>query len=1289
MIVPRGRPIVAARARGAALIVLMALLTMGVLYFIVVQLEAFSGYAKESRGASDSLAQAREALLAYAATYRDDPSRSTEVFGYLPCPDTSGKTGIQTPGDGEAAATCGTSEQAAIGLLPYKTLGLPDLRDSSGVCLWYAVAGGFKNNPKTTRMNWDTQGQFTVLDANGATLVTPEDAQGGAAAVVFATGLPLAGQSSRSATSVGPCQIDPAQVAAFLDGAYTFATTATIALTQGPTKDANGIVTNNDRLAWITPKEIFDRVIARQDFSNALTAVPPGQINTLIDRLAKAVEKKIQDDIFDATSTSMPSNTGSYTPQPAGAAMGDINATAGEISLSGAADYTNYLSNWSDQLRQIRCNSVSAACLDINNSGTANCRGALLFAGRTAGGQPRTGAQKAPSIANLASYFESGLGFLTSGSAFGGRTAYAEAVSLSGSSWSGGTVTVTTSSAHGFGTDSHVAISGVSPSGYNGIFRVAVTDATHFTFPLGSNPGVYVAGGSAYSPSADVVACLGFGTYDSLKQSSAAFSSGTVTPGGTATSVATVTGVGTATPTIVLGSGTLVARSGCVWRPTPLPLNSSLRLYFTYTVASASAGQGFTLALADAATNNPSSTEPVMCGATGTSNLGSLGYSGAPVSGSVSGTADITGTAWTPTVGPPPFFPIINVATITTAANHGFATGNIVTVSGTNPSGYDGTYSITVTSPTQFTYVLPTNPGPPYMGIFPPKIGLEFDTASNTPRNDPGSDHFAFVHWGGAGDNDPAAATRNGNDDNTHNSGVNGDGSQPLNPRRLNISSASATPVATVAAARWSGGTASISTAAPHGFTSGQSVTLSDISPLGYKGTYTVTVGDATHFTYAQAADPGKYPYIATVSAASWASGTATITTPVAHGLATGDIVTLSNMSPTAWNGSYSVTVIDTTHFTVAIAANPGAYVAGGQVSAPLSFISAAAWSGGRVSVTTSSPHGLISEQFVTISGASPSGYNGTYRIRVSSSTQFSYFLPGSPGVYSTGGTIAVAGATSSVMSSPVVSSSISSGAWASSVVTVTTSAAHGLGTGQAVQIAGVYPAAYNGAYAVTVPSISNASWAAGTATIRTAQAHGLSPGQAVIIAGINPAGYNGTFSVTNVMDATHLSVALVANPGVYVAGGQITNAFQYALATDPGGTFAASTFAYPGIATVKAIDPYLPYAAIPTGTTIHVRLDISRGYDASRRQATLTLRAYVGDTFTGDCAQADFKNFARDLAELCPVRSPTVEQDGLVINDAAGPALAKIYLGFTTARRALASNNETINIQNLILRSQ
>ena len=140
MILRGRRPLGAARTRGAALIVLMALLTMGVLYFLTVQLEALSLYQKESKGESDSLAQAREALLAYTATYRD--THPDEVFGYLPCPD--------AVGNGQAAASCGSAGDASIGLLPYKTLGLPDLRDSSGVCLWYAVAGSFKNNPKAS-----------------------------------------------------------------------------------------------------------------------------------------------------------------------------------------------------------------------------------------------------------------------------------------------------------------------------------------------------------------------------------------------------------------------------------------------------------------------------------------------------------------------------------------------------------------------------------------------------------------------------------------------------------------------------------------------------------------------------------------------------------------------------------------------------------------------------------------------------------------------------------------------------------------------------------------------------------------------------------------------------------------------------------------------------------------------------------------------------------------------------------------------------------------------------------
>jgi len=49
-------------------------------------------------------------------------------------------------------------------------------------------------------------------------------------------------------------------------------------------------------------------------------------------------------------------------------------------------------------------------------------------------------------------------------------------------------------------------------------------------------------------------------------------------------------------------------------------------------------------------------------------------------------------------------------ATLTTSSAHGLSTGNIVTVSGASPSNYNGTFSITVTGSTTFTYVMATAP---------------------------------------------------------------------------------------------------------------------------------------------------------------------------------------------------------------------------------------------------------------------------------------------------------------------------------------------------------------------------------------------------------------------------------------------------------------------------------------------------------------------------------------------------------------------------------------------------
>lgn len=1234
------RPPAATRARGAALIILMALLSMGVLYFIVLQLEAVSQYQKDALqgGGRDSLAQAREALLGYATTYRDDPSHSTEVFGYLPCPDTNG--------DGEADPPCGVAGNASVGLFPFKTLGLPDLRDSTGACLWYAVSGSYKNNPKATAtvMNWDTQGQFRVRDAGGATLVTPDDALGGAAAVVFAAGAPLAGQS-RSSFATEPCRTDPSQVSAHLDGSYNFTTGATIALTQGPVKDISGSVTNNDRMAWVTPKEIFDRVLNRKDISNALTATPPGQINTLIDRLANALEKKIQDDIFNGTTSSkpLPANYADHTPQPAGAAMGDVDA-ATDISLTNAPSYANYLSNWSDQFRQIVCTDLSASSTCILSINNRSCRGALLFAGRTATGRPRTSAEKIPPSPSvnlsdiLPNYFETGLALLTSGSAFTGSGSF-----------------------------------------------------------------------SSNAASTDIAACLGYGSFVSLKTDAAQFSSGTVAPGGGGSAVTTITGG--VSPEIVLGSTTPNARAGCVWYPSALPLESSLRVYFKYRIDSATTGstaRGYALALADAATNNPYSLDPLMCGSTRSAGLG---YAGAPVSGSATvlgSTQVISATSWSYSTG---------LATITTALTHGFYPGDSVTIAGASPAGYNGTYAIdSVTSASRFTYAIPY-PGTPVAGIAPPKLGVEFDTLQDTttPRNDPSAEHFAFLYWGSAGDNNmqPTSTTRDGSDDNYHGAGVAGDGSQPLNPRSLSMTSAAATAVANIAAARWTGGTATVTTSAPHGFPNGQRVVVSDTGPLGYKGTYAITVTAPSQFTYPLATDPGPYPYVATVAAASWASGSggvATITTSAAHGLSTGQSVSISNASPSGWNGAYVVTVTGATQFTYALASNPGAHVSGGQVSHPLSWVNSASWSGDIVTVATAAAHNLRSDQYVTISGILPAGYNGMYRITVIDATRFS-FRRANPGAYVSGGLVALAGITGTIMAG--TTTNIASTSWSTSgTVTVTTAAAHGLSIGQTVYINDVTPAGYNGVYAITsVPgatsfsfglpnagltagagglvaiaaptsaTISSAAWSStngGTATLTTAAAHGLANGQIINIAGVSPGSYNGAYAVT-VIDATH---------------------FSYALATYPGDTFpvsnAFSTIS-PGIATTLGTHPYITdpddgssTSTMPLDTDVHVRLDVSRRYDAIKHQATLTLRAYIGDNFsTGNCGLPDFKNFARDLSALCPIRTPTIEQNGIVVNDVAGPALRNIYFGYSTARGSSSNDNATIHIQDLILRSQ
>ena len=120
-------------------------------------------------------------------------------------------------------------------------------------------------------------------------------------------------------------------------------------------------------------------------------------------------------------------------------------------------------------------------------------------------------------------------------------------------------------------------------------------------------------------------------------------------------------------------------------------------------------------------------------------------------------------------------------------------------------------------------------------------------------------------------------------------------------------------------------------------------------------------------------------------------------------------------------------------------------------------------------------------------------------------------------------------------------------------LVTIATSAPHGLSTGQFVTVAGVGVAGYNGTFAVvSVPSPTQFTYIAGAAglassgggtaasatiTIQTSAAHGLSAGQLVTIAGVGVSGYNGTFAIASVPDSTHFTYSATTG-GLAASGG-------------------------------------------------------------------------------------------------------------------------------------------------------
>jgi type II secretory pathway pseudopilin PulG len=239
-----------ARQLGQAFLLVVLLLVVGIGALIFSLASRSKVDIERDRITAEALAQARQALIGRAVADINRP-------GSLVCPDTDD--------DGSAELMSGSDCPSYIGRLPWRTLGLSDLRDGEGERLWYALSNRFRDDDSAMPINSDTKGNRTVYSGSTAVALTAE-----AVAVVFAPG-GVTGAQNRSCTvgvdctASGQCTTSPASLTPKCNPAnYLDATGgANNATTAGPFISAPRTSTFNDRLLVITTAELMPPVEQR------------------------------------------------------------------------------------------------------------------------------------------------------------------------------------------------------------------------------------------------------------------------------------------------------------------------------------------------------------------------------------------------------------------------------------------------------------------------------------------------------------------------------------------------------------------------------------------------------------------------------------------------------------------------------------------------------------------------------------------------------------------------------------------------------------------------------------------------------------------------------------------------------------------------------------------------------------------------------------------------------------------------------------------------------------------
>src|SRR5271156_724805 len=225
----------------------------------------------------------------------------------------------------------------------------------------------------------------------------------------------------------------------------------------------------------------------------------------------------------------------------------------------------------------------------------------------------------------------------------------------------------------------------------------------------------------------------------------------------------------------------------------------------------------------------------------------------------------------------------------------------------------------------------------------------------------------------------------------------------------------------------WSGSVVTATTSAAHGFTISDTIelTIAGASPVGYNGTYLCTVTGTSTFTYALAQNPGSNTTpgnyteedVAELMAMgttffAQGSGQGVYVLELGPGNASDGVTALTSyltanpgqfyafLVPRYWDGAtsflamvanYEATNSQLYFYVTTTLQTYGVYTAAmksvvAMVESPslgsyqANAMTAASYTGGLVTFTTTSAHGVAVGQWFQVAGMSPAGYNGWFQ---------------------------------------------------------------------------------------------------------------------------------------------------------------------------------------------------------------------------------------------------------------------------------------------------------------------